>query len=80
MCSDLVLVSIKSGATKRLAEVCGLSAANDMRMTVAPPATATRDLGSLFSVGALLRTGENKSTRYSLNIDIQRPRQIEASD
>ena len=60
--------------------VGGLSAANYMRITGAPPATATRDLASLVSVGALLRTGENKATRYSLNIDIQRPRQIEPSD
>ena len=60
--------------------VGGLSAANYMRITGAPPATATRDLTSLVSVGALLRTGENKATRYSLNIDIQRPRQIEPSD
>jgi Fic family protein len=58
----------------------GLSAANYMRITGAPPATATRDLASLVSVGALLRTGENKATRYSLNIDIHRPRQIEPSD
>ena len=60
--------------------VGGLSAANYMRITGAPPATATRDLASLVSVGALLRTGENKATHYSLNIDIQRPRQIEPSD
>ena len=50
-----------------------------MRITVAPPATATRDLASLVSLGALLRTGEIKATRYSLNIDSQKPRQIEAS-
>ena len=81
MCAAIAFwSSMKSGATKRLAEVCGLSAANDMRITGAPPANATRDLASLVSFGALLRTGENKATHYSLNIDSQKPRQIEASD
>jgi Fic family protein len=51
--------------------VGGLSAANYARITDAPPATATRDLGGLVSVGALLRTGALKSTRYRLNIDVE---------
>ena len=33
-----------------------------------PPATTTRDLAGLVEVGALIRSGELKHTRYSLNI------------
>ena len=32
----------------------------------APPATARRDLGELVDLGALVRTGERKGTRYWL--------------
>lgn len=46
----------------------GLSAANYMTITGAPPATATRDLAALTAMEAVHRTGENKSTRYHLNI------------
>lgn len=58
----------------------GLSAGNYMRITGAPPATATRDLGGLVAQGALLRSGERKSTRYRLNIDIEEVRPLEVSD
>ncbi|MFT4075620.1 MAG: Fic family protein [Asticcacaulis sp.] len=44
----------------------GLSAANYMSITGAPSATATRDLTALVEMEALIRTGERKSTRYSL--------------
>lgn len=45
----------------------GLSAANYMSITGATTATTTRDLADLVSVGAMVRTGDRKSTRYSLN-------------
>jgi Fic family protein len=48
--------------------VGGLSAANYMTITGAPTATTTRDLAALVGLGALLRTGENKGTRYQLPI------------
>lgn len=46
----------------------GLSAANYMTITGAPPATATRDLAALAAMEVVRRTGENKATRYHLNI------------
>ena len=46
----------------------GLSAANYVRVTGAPPSTATRDLADLVSKGALRRTGERRHTRYWLNL------------
>lgn len=46
----------------------GLSAANYMTITGAPSATTTRDLAALVGLGALLRAGEHKATRYRLNI------------
>jgi Fic family protein len=49
----------------------GLSADNYMRLTDATSATTTRDLADLVVMGALRRTGERKSTRYWLNIDIE---------
>jgi Fic family protein len=45
----------------------GLSAANYRRITGAPPATTTRDLAALVEMGALVRKGENKATRYYAN-------------
>ena len=44
----------------------GLSAGNYTRITGAPPATARRDLVRLVEIGALIRTGEKKGTRYWL--------------
>lgn len=44
----------------------GMSAANYMTITGAPPATTTRDLGELVRLGVLTRTGVRKSTRYHL--------------
>ncbi|MDV6333145.1 Fic family protein [Asticcacaulis sp. 201] len=49
----------------------GLSAAKYMSITDTPPATATRDLNGLADMGALVRTGERKSTRYHLNIPME---------
>ena len=46
----------------------GLSAENYISITGASRATATRDLGGLTAMGALVRTGERKSARYWLNI------------
>jgi Fic family protein len=60
--------------------VGGLSAANYMTITAAPPATTTRDLTSLVAVGALKRTGENKATRYQLNVAIEPRRPLEIAD
>jgi len=50
----------------------GLSAGNYIRITGASRATATRDLQDLVDKQALMRTGTLKSTRYQLNIEIQR--------
>jgi Fic family protein len=46
----------------------GLSAENYIRITKTSRATATRDLQDLVEKGALIRTGDLKSTRYWLNI------------
>ncbi len=47
----------------------GLSASNYSTITGASPATTTRDLVNLTDKGALIRTGEHKHARYSLNFD-----------
>lgn len=44
----------------------GLSAGNYSSITASPAATARRDLVKLVELGALLRTGERKGTRYWL--------------
>ncbi len=49
----------------------GLSAENYISITKATRPTATRDLSDLVAKGALARTGERKSTRYHLNIDLR---------
>ena len=46
----------------------GLSAENYISITGTSRATATRDLQDLVEKGALIKTGELKSTRYHLNI------------
>lgn len=46
----------------------GLSAANYIRITGAPRATATRDLQDLVAKGVLSVTGALKSTRYNLRL------------
>ncbi len=46
----------------------GLSAEKYISITKAPRATATRDLVDLVSMGALLKTGELRYTRYWLNL------------
>jgi Fic family protein len=48
----------------------GLSAENYIRITQTSRATATRDLQDLVDKAVLNRTGERKSTRYILNIEI----------
>lgn len=58
----------------------GLSAAKCMSITGAPPATATRDLVALTNLGALLRAGEHKSTRYRLNLPLQPVDPVEVTD
>lgn len=45
----------------------GLSAGNYSSITGASPATARRDLGELVALGALVRTGDRKATRYWLS-------------
>jgi Fic family protein len=47
----------------------GLSAENYLGITGTTRPTATRDLQDLVLKGALLRTGERKYTRYSLNLE-----------
>lgn len=46
----------------------GLSAKNYRRIVPASDATVTRDLSQLVELGALVKTGQLKSTRYFLNI------------
>jgi len=58
----------------------GLSAANYMKITASPPATATRDLAALVAMGALTRTGSNKATRYHLDIAAEPAVSLEIPD
>jgi len=60
--------------------VGGLSAANYMTITGAPSATTTRDLAAMVGLGALLRTGEHKATRYQLNLAVEENPCIEIAD
>jgi Fic family protein len=60
--------------------VGGLSAANYMTITGAPTATTTRDLAALVGLGALLRTGEQKGTRYWLPIAAASIEPVEIAD
>ena len=46
----------------------GLSSKNYQAISGAPSATATRDLARLVEIGALIKTGELKGSRYYLNI------------
>lgn len=46
----------------------GLSSENYRSLTKASPATATRDLVGLVSLGVLTRTGENRHARYFLTL------------
>jgi Fic family protein len=46
----------------------GLSAKNYVTIAQTTPSTATRDLQSLVEMGALIKTGSRKSTRYYLRI------------
>ncbi len=58
----------------------GLSAANNMTITGSPTATATRDLGGLVEAGALPRSGQQKSTRYRLNVTTGPIATVEGAD
>ncbi len=49
----------------------GLSAENYISITGAARPTADRDLSDLVAKGALARTGQRKSARYHLNIDLR---------
>lgn len=51
----------------------GLSAENYIGITRASRATATRDLADLVRIGALVRTGERRHTRYHLAIEAGHP-------
>ncbi|MFO1377176.1 MAG: DeoR family transcriptional regulator [Steroidobacteraceae bacterium] len=44
----------------------GLSAGKSAAITGTPPATARRDLAELVALGALIRTGQRRGTRYWL--------------
>ncbi len=46
----------------------GMSAGKYATITRAAPATATRDLSELVTLGALTRSGERKHTRYEINL------------
>ncbi len=46
----------------------GMNAGKYAAITRAAPATATRDLQELVQLGAFLRSGERKHTRYTLNL------------
>jgi len=46
----------------------GLSAGNYATISGASPATTTRDLADLVEKGALIRKGERKHTRYTVNL------------
>ena len=48
----------------------GMSAKKYSTIAGTAPATTTRDLASLVEVGALIRSGELKYTRYELNIPV----------
>lgn len=49
----------------------GLSAANYLTISGTSPATATRDLNELVTLGALTRTGERRHTRYFLALPLR---------
>ena len=49
----------------------GLRAENYISITKATRPTATRDFSDLVAKGALARTGQRKSTRYRLNVDLR---------
>lgn len=48
----------------------GLSAENYIAITKASRATATRDLADLVELGAIIKTGELRHTRYWLNLNL----------
>jgi Fic family protein len=58
----------------------GLSAKNYASITGALPATTTRDLVDLVEKGVLYRTGELKSTRYHLTLQLQPVKTITIED
>ncbi len=48
----------------------GLSSENYVSITQTSTATVTRDLCELVELGALIKTGKLKSTRYWLNLTV----------
>jgi Fic family protein len=50
----------------------GMNAKKYSTIAETPPATTTRDLSGLVDVGALIRSGELKHTRYVLNIPVSK--------
>lgn len=54
----------------------GLSASNYIAIARTSPATATRDLQQLAEIGALVRTGERKYTRYHLPVPRKPPARV----
>lgn len=58
----------------------GLSAANYRQITGATTASTTRDLSDLVRKGALKRTGERKSTRYYLAMDLNPVARVDVDD
>jgi len=60
--------------------VGGLSAKNYATITGAPSATVTRDLVDLVHKGALKKTGERKTTRYFLHIEIAPATKVSIAD
>ena len=49
----------------------GLSAKNYATIAGSSSATTTRDLGNLADLGALIKSGERKHTRYALNLPVR---------
>jgi len=58
----------------------GLSAANYMSITGAPVATTTRDLMDMVTKDIFKKTGERKSTRYHLTLDLPKLKTVTVDD
>jgi Fic family protein len=58
----------------------GLSAGNYATIAASSPATTTRDLGDLVDLGALVKSGERKHTRYALNLPVRMAPRIEIDE
>lgn len=58
----------------------GMSAGKYSTITGASPATTTRDLGDLSEKGALIREGERRHARYTLNIPLRQVPRISVNE